>query len=130
MNMERLDSVLSKGDGANCNGTALYLAGVLKEDTFVHPRTAYDYLKWFPKLEQPDEGCLVVWRSADWVSHMAVVVKKNPTRVTHRKGYDGSLDERVSLEEIKGNYGRCEIEFYRPRRSLVQRLYRVFTGEL
>lgn len=118
------------GQDANCNGTALYLAGVLKEDNFVHPRTAYDYLKWFPKLEQPDEGCLVVWRFADWVSHMGMVVKKNPTQVTHRKGSGCSIEELVSLEDIEGDYGPCEIEFYRPRRSLVQRLYRAFTRTL
>lgn len=130
MNSERIDSALHVGEGANCNGTALYLAGVLEEDTFVHPRDAYDYLKWFPKLEQPEVGCLVVWRCANWVSHMGVVVKRNPTQVTHRKGYDGSLDELVSLEEIEGDYGPCEIEFYSPKRSRVQRLYRAFTRKL
>ncbi len=85
---------------ANC-GTAFYIAGVIHQDGEVDvvPCLDYDnmenpppllYFSELPKLENPEHGCLVLFRHGvlnNFPRHMGVVLEGgNGFEMVHRKG--------------------------------------------
>jgi len=109
---------------SNCAGTALYIVGMQDSDRFVTGgrRIPRHVLKPLARLEEPAEGCLVVWER-QWmgmtgINHMAVVTSTEPLLVTQRPAYKGPLEEDKPISIASMFYIGQRRTYYMPNASV------------
>jgi len=116
----------SKRTNNDCKGTALYQAGEIPEEKFLFQNENEKILKGLTKAENPELGYIVAWRRENPYSirgenqtyHMAVVVNKNPLKVSTRNGEISGLEKNQDFTKVNGFYASQEpegwIEYYVP----------------
>ncbi|MBS3107677.1 hypothetical protein J4468_02065 [Candidatus Woesearchaeota archaeon] len=98
---------------ANCIGTALFLAGLIKEDHNIGNYKAREYLKnlkQFPfSIKSVKVGYLLTYEFYQDlkynVAHMAIVVNVKPLRLTDRVCYKGPVYLYSTIEDIDNAQG-------------------------
>lgn len=99
----------------NCMGTALYLTGLIEEDSSVDSEAALAILEQLNRLDSPIPGCLIVFKHPTWkhgyIHHMGVVVTTSPPIMTHRFGERGEL-KTEPVNTVSERYARIEREHY------------------
>lgn len=124
--LERLQEARQNGLHCNCIGTALFLTGEKRNDDYIDPSEVYKKLRGLEQLDEPVEGCLIVWHEPDfdktrWTAHMGVVTLVDPLLVTHRDGYNGSVIADIPFVVVHAKYGACQdgrkrkVGYYMPR---------------
>ena len=99
----------------NCFGTALYLAGIIKQDKFIPRIWDYDSeLERLTILDQPEVYSLAIFRRGTnkYVDHIAIVTGINPILLTHRDILthpEGVFIEKEPLEEVVARYSTPEM---------------------
>jgi hypothetical protein len=129
-------SAKSWGAIVNCIGTALYLSGENRNDSYVSPYDAQKFLKRLKKLTTPVEGCLVEWRTTrndekgrpqTYSFHMGVITQVHPfLLITDRVGYRHAILENQNFVEVNSYWSehykdtpKPEVNYYLPRNLVV-----------
>lgn len=118
---------------SNCIGTALYIAGIAKEDKLVSPPesslTAYikrlrrpmaTEFKELRKIDTPQTGALVVWELEFGTAvHAGVFILEEPLQIAHRLAMKGLFEARRDFREVNSEYselfcGEINPRFYLP----------------
>ncbi len=129
-------NLLNKGNAIplNCIGTGLFLVGLIKWEYCVQPFEAYKFLENMFEVESLDEASLIAFEEPKlsailkhpWITHMAVIIERNPIKIMHRpysmgaeinkdkpEYFKNSPFEEVSLEELKEQFqGYNQLRLY------------------
>ncbi len=101
----------------NCIGTALFLAGMTKQDGIIYPDKAYrQFLVDLPRVNSPELYGFIAWQQAlysskivktpsVWTAHLALVTSLDPLLVAHRQGIRNFFEEEAPFERADTVYG-------------------------
>lgn len=116
---ERLSFARWNGKG-NCIGTALFLAGMIRQDGIIYSDKAYrQFLVDLPRVNSPELYGLIAWQQAlptskivktpcVWTAHLGLVTSIDPLLVAHRPGLRNFFEEDAPFERPNTVYGSQE----------------------
>jgi hypothetical protein len=110
--------------GANCFGTALYLAGEVSCEKYMSRIESEGILEGLKEINNPLLGSIIGWVDKDFsresIYHLGVITQEKLRLVTNREGANGPLRINESFRKTNRKYSiyakKREIRYFVPKK--------------